>query len=167
MANRVETHKLIDNNKRALIKYVIFADGTATANSVLIRFGDLNNAINATGYVSSVDPQVHYGVSIKRIYGVNKVQAAGAYISLKFYNDSNSEIVALGDGNFDIDIAGVAGENAVINSPVANSIGLVYSAVSPTNNDVFNLFIDMRKDSSDFDPGYTNDPTAFNKGWTI
>jgi len=168
MANRVETQKLIDNNRRTLIKYVIFADGTATANATLIKFGDLNYAINATGYVTATDPQAEYGVSIKRIYGYSKIQNAGGYITLKWENDSNSEIIAFGSNDIDIDMTGVTGDGAVITSPVANAVGLIYSAASPTSGDVINLFVDMKKDGSDFDQGQSADPAAFNYGsWSL
>lgn len=168
MANRVETQKLIDNNRRTLIKHVIFVDGSATANASLIKFSELNYAINATGAISNTNPQAEYDVSIKRIYGYSKIQNAGGFITLKWENDANSEIVAFGSNNFNIDMSGIAGDNAVIKSPVANAIGLIYSAASPTAGDVINLFVDMKKGGQDFDQGQTADPAAFNYGnWSL
>lgn len=174
MANFVRTQKLIDNNKRTLIKYVIVGDGSATANATLIKFGDLNYAINATGYVTATDPQAHYDVSIKRVYG--SATMGGGYVKLQWEDDdtvgnANTEIVAFGNGQFDFDIGGVAGDGAVIRPYAAgenaNCVGIIYSITSPAAGDLVNLFVDMRKGGQDFDQGQTADPVAFNAGWTI
>jgi hypothetical protein len=36
--------------------------------------------------------------------------------------------------------------------------------VTPSSADAFTLFIDLRKDSRDYDSGQTADPAAFNLG---
>jgi hypothetical protein len=165
MANRVERQTLIDTNKRTLLKYVIFADGTATANSSLIKFNELRFAKNANSYISNTDPKPHYGVGIKRVYGYSKIQNAAGYITLKWEDAANSEILAFGSNDIDIDVSGgLSGDAATIYSAAANVKGLIYSATSPTAGDVVNLFIDIRKDSKDFDAGAGADPQAFNAG---
>ena len=171
MANRIETQRIIDTNKRALIKYVIFADGSATANVSLIKFNELRFALNANSYISNTDPRISYGAAVKRVYGYSKIQNAAGYVTLKWEDGpgANTEILAFGSNAFDIDIGGPSGDGAVITSANGSNIkGLVYSAVSPTSGDVINLFIDIRKDSKDFDAGAGNDPAAFNSGnWSI
>jgi hypothetical protein len=169
MANRVETQKLIDTNKRTLLKYTIFADGAATANASLIKFNELRFAMNANGAVSNTDPKANYGIGIRHIYGYSKIQNSAGYVTLKWENDANSEIFAFGTGSFDLDISGGSnsGDPAVIPSPAANAKGFIYSATSPTAGDVINLFIDIRKDSRDFDAGQSADPVAFNKNWSF
>lgn len=167
MANRVISQTLIDNNKRTLIKYIVISDGSATANSSLIKFNELRFAMNANNYIANTDPKTNYGVSIKRIFGNSKIQNAAGYISLKWESGSNTEIVAITSGQFDIDFGSMTGDNAVIPSPDANNKGLIYSATSPTSGDIVNLFVDLRKDSKDFDAGQTADPVAFNRNWQL
>lgn len=169
MANKVVQQNVIDNNKRALLKYVVVPDGSATANSVLIQFNELRFALNANSYISNTDVRLSYGVSAKRIYGHSKLQAAGALVTLRWLSapsagNGNTEIVTFGTNNFDYDMGGPSGDVAVISSPDANTTGICMSITSPTNNDTFTLFLDLRKSGKDFDQGQTADPTAFNRG---
>lgn len=159
MANKVSVQKLIDNNKRALLKYVILADGSATANSNLITFSDLNYAVNSTGQISNTNPKPSYSVSVKRVYGHANMTGYGV---LGWENDANTDIVSFSSGSFDYNLAGTTGDNAVISSPEANTKGLVYTLVNPTSNDAITLFVDIRKDSTSYDAGQTADPVAFN-----
>lgn len=163
MANRVVDQKVIDTNKRTLMKYVIVSDGSGTANSTLTLFKDLAYAINATGQISSTNPKSSYGVTVKRIYGVSNIQSASGYILLNWMNDANSLIVAVKSGNFDFNMIDVSADHAVISSPAANTTGLGYSIASPTTGDVVTLFVELRKDSRDYDAGQTADPYAFNR----
>ncbi len=168
MANRTTIQTLIDTNKRALIKYVLVGDGTATANSTFIRFSELKYALNANGYIANTDVQANYDVSIKRAYGHCKMAAAAGYCTLRWNSNANSEILTFGSGDFNYDLGGVSGDSAVIKSPDANNQGIQLSIGTATSGDIFTLFLDLRKDSSDFDAGQTRDPAAFNKGgWII
>lgn len=164
MANRVISQSVIDNNKRALLKYVIVADGSATANTTLVSFSDLAFAINATGAISNTNPKSSYGMTVKRIYGYSSIQNAAGYGLLSWVDDANSVIVSYKTGAFDYNMTGTSGDGAVITSPAANTTGLGYSIVSPTAGDSMTLFVDLRKDSKDFDAGQTADPVAFNRG---
>lgn len=167
MANKVVEQKLIDNNNRTLVKYVVIPDGTATANSSLLSFSTLNFAMNATGHISSSNPKSNYRVSIKRIYGQAKLNASvtpTTYVALKWLNDSNTEIVTFGSGHFDYSMGSILGDSAVIPSPAGNTTGLAMTINSPTNGDTFTVLIDMKKDARDFDAGQTADPAAFNRG---
>lgn len=163
MANRVVDQKVIDTNKRTLLKYVIVSDGSATANSSLISFKDLAYAINATGQISNTNPKASYGMTVKRIYGFSNIQNAGGYVLIRWLNDANSEIVAVKSGQFDFNMIDVSADHAVLPSPAANTTGLGYSLASPTSGDILTLFVELRKDSRDFDAGQTADPYAFNR----
>lgn len=163
MANRVIDQKIIDNNKRALLKYVIVADGSATSNVALISFSDLAFAINATGAISNTNPKASYGMTVKRIYGYSNMQNAAGYGLLGWLNDANSAIISFKTGAFDYNMTGTSGDGAVITSPAANTKGLALTFASPTASDTITLFVDLRKDSKDFDAGQTADPYAFNR----
>lgn len=168
MANRTLSQTLVDTHKRTLLKYYLASDATATANASIIKFSNLNYALNTNGYISTTDPRANYGVGIKRIYGYNKTQNAGGYITLRWEDDANTEIISLASGNFDVDMSGPSGDNAVIKSPTGNVKGLLLSMTAPTAGDTFTLFVDMHKDNHDFDAGAAADPAAFNKGtWAL
>lgn len=162
MANLVKEHKIIDNSKRALIKYVFLAD-TAAANSTLVDVSMLRNALNVNNYImtSNTNPKTTYRTTIKRVYGSAK---ANAYFKIQWIGDANSEIITIPTGNFDYSFDSM-GDGAVINNPEANSIGdILYSIITPSSADTLTLFIDLRKDARDYDAGQTADPVAFNRG---
>lgn len=163
MANVLKGQRIIDSNKRTLIKYVFTSDGTAVANATLVDVSSLAFALNTAGKImsSNVDPRPLYRTSIKRIFGSAK---ANSYISLQWQGDSNTEIVTITNGSFDYDFQSM-GDGATI--PMVNDTGMngdiLYSINGNRVNDSFTLFIDLRKDNNDFDAGQTADPYAFNK----
>jgi hypothetical protein len=162
MANTIKEHKIIDSNKRALLKYVFLSDGTAEANTLLVDASNLRFALNANGYImsSNTHPKTNYRTTIKRIYGTAK---SNGYISLKWQGDTNSEIAIISDGGFDYNFESM-GDGAVINNPEANATGdIIISTNANKTGDAFTLFIDLRKDGRDYDSGQTADPYAFNK----
>lgn len=162
MANLIREHKLIDNNKRALIKYTMLLD-SAVANSVLVDVSTLAFALNTNGYImsSNTDPRGLYNTTIKRIFGNVK---ANAYIKLQWQGASNSEIITCPTGSFDFDFQSM-GDGAVIKNPEASSNGdILLTVVTPSSADAATIFIDLRKDSKDYDAGQTADPVAFNRG---
>lgn len=162
MANLVKEHKIIDNSKRALIKYVFLAD-TAAANSTLVDVSMLRNALNVNNYImtANTNPKTTYRTTIKRIYGNAK---ANAYFKIQWIGDANSEIVTIPSGSFDFSFDSM-GDGAVINNPEANSTGdILYSIITPSSADTLTLFVDIRKDARDYDAGQTADPVAFNRG---
>lgn len=169
MANIIREQKVIDTNKRALLKYVFLSDGTAEANTLLIDASNLSGALNANGQlmVSNVHPKPIYKTKIKRIFGQGKVNS---YITLSWSGinaTGNTEIVTLTNGSFDYNFENL-GDNAVIPNPGvadANCNGdIVFSVNGNKPNDTFTLFIDLRKDSEDYSAGQFADPTAFNRG---
>ena len=163
MSNTIKEHKIVDNNKRALLKYVFLSDGTAEANSLLVDASNLRFSLNANGYimVSNTHPKTNYRTTIKRIYGLAK---SNGYISLKWQGDTNSDIAIITNGSFDYDFQSM-GDGAVMNNPEANATGdILISTNANKVGDAFTLFVDLRKDARDYDAGQTADPYAFNRG---
>jgi hypothetical protein len=162
MANIIKEQRLVDTNKRALIKYVATLD-TATSNNVLVDASQLRFALNANGYImqSNVHMKSTYRTSIKRIFGNAK---ANGHIKLLWNGSNTADIVAITDGNFDYYFDSM-GDGAVISNqdPVSNG-NILINVVTPSSADALTLFIDLRKDSRDYDAGQTADPVAFNRG---
>lgn len=163
MANLIRQQKLIDSNKRTLAKYVLISDGTQEANSVILDASNLNLALNANGYImaSNVHPKATYRTTIKRLFG--SLKSNNATLRIKWHGDSNSEIIAIGSGSFDYDFQSM-GDGAVLSNPEANSSGdILLTTTGLVSGDVATLFIDLKKDSRDYDAGQTADPYAFNR----
>ena len=162
MANKILEQKIVDSTSRALIKYVILPDGTATANSILVDASSLSNAMNANSLlmVANTHPRSTYRTSIKRIYGTAK---ANGYYSLQWHGATNSEIITITTGIFDFNFDAL-GLSASIPNPETNPSGdILLSAFAPAAGDAITLFIDLKKDARDFNAGQINDPTAFNR----
>lgn len=162
MANLIREQRIIDNNKRALIKYVMTLD-TAVANTVLVNASTLNLALNTNGYImsSNTDPKSQYRTTIKRVFGNAK---ANAYIKLQWQGATNSEIITISSGNFDYSFDNM-GDGATISNPEASSNGqILMTVVTPSSADAATIFLDLRKDARDYDAGQTADPVAFNRG---
>ena len=162
MANLIREQRLIDSNKRALIKYVMTLD-TAVANTVLVNASTLNLALNTSGYImtSNTDPKSQYRTTIKRVFGNAK---ANAYIKLQWQGATNSEIITISSGNFDYSFD-TTGEGATISNPEASATGqILMTVVTPSSADAATIFLDLRKDARDYDAGQTAYPVAFNRG---
>lgn len=165
MANLIREQRIIDNNKRTLVKYVMLSDGTAAANARLLDASTLRFALNTNGYImsSNTDPRSSYGISIKRIFGVGHFSNNG-YFRIQWDSAANSEIMILNDKSFDFDFHSM-GDGAVISCPDASPTGdILWTSHSMASGDAFTLFIDIRKNQSDYDQGQTADPAAFNRG---
>lgn len=164
MANRLVEQRIVDSNKRLLVKYVFISDGTAAANATLFRANTLAFAINATGQVANTNPKANYGMTIKRVFG--SCHSNGSVI-LKWWSAANTEILTFSDGRFDYSFDGDSGLGA-IPSPDANTVGVCFTASGVASGENFTLILDMKKDNNDFDAGQSADPAAFNKGkWSI
>lgn len=162
MANKIVEQKLVDNNKRTLIKYVFLSDGSAEANTRLIDASNLRFALNANGYImqSNTHPKSVYRTTIKRVFGTAK---SSGYVKLQWEGDANSEIITFASTPFDYDFSSM-GDGAVISNPEANATGdILFSTVGAAANDCFTLFVDLRKNTEDYDAGQTADPYAFNR----
>lgn len=160
MANIIREQRLIDSNKRALIKYVIVSDGTNEANTVLVDASNLALALNANGYImsSNTHPKSNYRTTVRKIKAYSRT---GGSFRLKWHGDANSEIITFGSGSVDFTFEN---DGAVISNPEANATGdILISTANLVAGDTTTIFIDLRKDSLDYDAGQTADPYAFNK----
>lgn len=163
MANGINEQKLVDTNRRALVKYVATVD-TASANVVMLDVSGLAYSLNANGKIMSSNTHIKslYRTSIKRVWGQGHFKSKG-FVTLR-WGGANTEIVSIGDGQFDynFDAEGLAASIPI--QDVANSTGdIVYSATGVASGDGFTLFVDLKKDGRDYDQGQTADPTAFNR----
>jgi hypothetical protein len=160
MANIIREQRLIDSNKRSLIKYVILSDGTQESNTRLIDASNLSFALNANGYImsSNVHPKLNYRTTVRKIKAYSRT---GGSFRLKWEGDANSEIITFGSGSVDFTFEN---DGAVISNPEANATGdILLSTSNIVVGDTTTIFIDLRKDSLDYDAGQTADPYAFNR----
>ena len=163
MANSIREQKIIDSNKRALIKYVIVSDGTQNSNTVLVNVSSLAFALNTNGYImqSGTHPKSKYRTTVKRING--QVGSSNSKIRIQWHGDSNSDIVTLYSGSFDYNFENM-GDGATIPNPEANTNGnILISTNSLSAGDLVTIFIDLKKNGEDYDQGQAADPYAFNR----
>ena len=160
MANLIREQRLVDTNKRTLLKYVFISDGTTNANSVLVDVSTLQFARNANGYImqSNTHPKSSYRTTITRIYSVGRGNGS---LKLQWHGDANSEIIVIPTGTVDLNFEGLGG--GVISNPEANSTGdILLSTSNVSTGEHFTVLIDLKKDARDYDAGQTADPAAFN-----
>lgn len=160
MANTIREQRLIDSNKRALIKYVILSDGAQESNTRLVDASNLALALNANGYVmsSNVHPKSNYRITVKKIKAYSKTTGS---IRLQWQGDSNSEIITFGSASVDFNFEN---DGAVISNPEANATGdILISTLGMSAGDAVTIFLDLKKNSEDYDAGQTADPYAFNR----
>ena len=165
MANVIREQKIIDNNKRALIKYVVTLD-TATSNTMLLDASQLRLALNANGQIMASNTHIKptYRTTIKRIFGQAK---ANAYFKVLWSGSNTADIITINTGTFDYDFQSMGDGATIANSDAASNGNILLTVVTPSSADTLTLFIDLRKDSRDYDAGQTADPVAFNKGAAI
>ncbi len=157
MANVIREQKLIDSNKRALIKYVILSDGTQEANTRLLDASSLAFALNVTGVISQTNPKSNYRSTVRKVKAYSRT---GGSFRLKWEGDANSEIITFGSGSVDFTFEN---DGAIIPNPEANATGdILISTANLVAGDTTTIFLDIRKDSLDYDAGQTADPYAFN-----
>lgn len=164
MANVITTEKVIDDNKRCLMKVVVIGDATNEANTVIVPAASLRFSLNVNSQVMSglTDRKATYNVGIVRIFG--HCRTANGYTKLQWRDTQNSAIVTIGNGNFDYNFGDV-GRNAVLkaNNLLGSNGDILLTSVSQQINDCLTLFLDLRKDGRDYDQGQTADPAAFNR----
>lgn len=157
MANVIREQKLIDSNKRALVKYVLLSDGTQESNTRLLDASSLAFALNATGVISQTNLKSNYRTTVKKIKAYSKTTGS---IRLQWEGDANSEIITFGSASVDFNFEN---DGAVISNPEANATGdILISTLGLSAGDTVTMFLDLRKDSLDYDAGQTADPYAFN-----
>lgn len=160
MANTIREQRLIDSNKRTLVKYVIISDGTQESNTRLLDASTLAFSLNANGYImqSNTHPKSTYKTSIKKIKAYGR---SSGTLRLKWEGDANSEIVVFGSS---IDL-GEEGESVLIQNPEANATGdILVSTANLVFGDAVTLIIDLKKDNAYYDAGQTARPYDFNRG---
>lgn len=160
MANTIREQRLIDSNKRALIKYVVLSDGTQESNTRLLDASNLAFALNANGYImsSNTNPKSNYRTTVRKIKAYSKT--AGS-VRLKWEGDANSEIITFGSASVDLNFEN---DGAIIWNPEANATGdILISTLGLTAGDTFTILLDLKKNSEDYDAGQTADPYAFNR----
>ena len=160
MANTIREQRLIDSNKRALIKYVILSDGTQESNTRLLDASNLAFALNANGFImsSNTHPKSNYRTTVRKIKAYSKT--AGS-VRLKWEGDANSEIITFGSASVDFNFEN---DGAVITNPEANATGdILISTANMVFGDAITVFLDLKKNSEDYDAGQTADPYAFNR----
>lgn len=160
MANTIREQRIIDSNKRTLIKYVILSDGTQESNTRLLDASNLAFALNANGFImsSNVHPKSNYRTTIRKIKAYSKT--AGS-VRLKWEGDSNSEIITFGSASVDLNFEN---DGAVLANPEANATGdILISTANMVFGDAITIFFDLKKNSEDYDAGQTADPYAFNR----
>lgn len=163
MANLLREHRLVDNSKRSLIKFVYISDSSAYANTTLVDVSTLSHALNANGYImsSNTHPRSIYRTSIKRIFGNSKING---YIKLQWQGATNTEIITFSNGFFDFNFT-TADTGGALTNPESSSNGdILISTSGAASGDTFTIFLELRKDNNDYDAGQTNDPVAFNRG---
>jgi hypothetical protein len=161
MANVIREQRLVDSNKRTLVKYVILSDGTNEANTRLLDASNLALALNANGYImsSNTHPKSNYRTAVKKIKAFSRT--AGSF-RLKWEGDANSEIITFGSGNIEF---GAEGDAAIIVNPESNATGdILLSTANLAFGDTVTIFIDLHKDNNDYDAGQTARPYDFNRG---
>jgi hypothetical protein len=167
VAATVKEQRIVDSNKRSLIKYTINSDGVASANNGLVDVSTLAYALNTNGYIMSAnaDPKSSYRVAVKRVFG-SVANTTTGLVTLKWQGPDATflEIMGLAPGNFDISF-GDAGDGAVIPNPIAraNANGdICFSSTLPAGA-FATIFLELRKEGEDYDQGQTRDPRAFNR----
>lgn len=158
MANIIREQRLIDSNKRALLKYVILSDGTQESNTRLVDASSLAFALNANGIISQTDMKSNYRTTVKKIKAYSKNTGS---VRLKWQGDANSEIITFGSATVDFNFEN---DGAVITNPEANATGdILISTIGMATGDTVTIFLDLKKNSEDYDAGQTADPYAFNR----
>lgn len=157
MATVITTQKLVDSNRRTLIKYV--GTGGGDANTLLDVSG-LAYSLNTNGKImtGNTDARSVYRHTIKRIWGQGQMGNGKKVILM--WGGNNDQIVTFGNGYFDYNFD-VEGLSAAIPLSGNTSGDIVYSSTAD-GTDAWTLFIDLKKDGRDFDQGQTADPDAFN-----
>jgi hypothetical protein len=157
MATVLTTQTLVDSNRRAVVKFV--GTGGNDSNTLLL-VSNLAYALNTNGQIMTggVDKRNVYKHTIKRIWGQGQM-TQGKQVILK-WGGNNDYIVSFGDGHFDYNFDR-EGLSASIPLSGDTSGDIVYTSTAG-DSDTWTLFIDLKKDGTDFDQGQTADPAAFN-----
>ena len=160
MATTFTKQVLVDNNRRALVKFV--GTGGTDANTTLLDVSTLKYSLNVNNKIlgAGTDRKTTYNNTIRRIFGQGQMSTS-TNVTLKWKSDSNNAIVTFGNGYFDynFDPQGLTGS---IPLSGANATGDIVFSSTAGASDSWTLFVEIHKDASTYDQGQTADPTAFN-----
>lgn len=160
MANAYTEDRIIDSNKRALIKITGTLDSDMSG-LVVVDASTLAQAMNANNLlmVANTHPKAQYRTNVIRLWGDVKVDG---YLTLQYDGDSNI-IQTLGSGSFNMDLDGALA--GTVTNDVANTTGdVTLTGVGIGANNAYTIYIDMRKDPRDFNQGQIDEPSSFNYG---
>ena len=161
MATTITKQTLVDNNRHAVIKVV--GNGGTDANVSLIVAANLAYAINATGKVSTSNPKRLNRIAVRRAWGAGQMGLSNN-VTLKWGGNNNSAILTFGSGPFNYSFASDSSPGNIKIPDTANCTGDIVFSSTAAATDTWTLFLELKKDGSDYDQGAARDPLAFNVG---
>ena len=161
MATILTTQTLVDTNRSSVIKIV--GSGGGDANASLVVAANLAFAINATGKVSTLNPKRLNRIALRRAWGAGQMGVANN-VTLKWGGNNNSAILTFGSGPFNYSFAGDSSPGNIKIPDTANCTGDIVFSSTAGATDTWTLFLELKKDGSDYDQGAARDPLAFNVG---
>ena len=161
MATVVTTQTLVDTNRSSVIKVV--GTGGGDSNTTLVVAANLAFAINATGKVSTLNPKRLNRIAVRRAWGHGQMGIANN-VTLRWGGNNNTAIVTFGAGPFNYSFASDSSPGNIKIPDTANSTGDIYFSSTAGATDSWTLFLEIKKDGSDYDQGQNRDPAAFNYG---
>jgi hypothetical protein len=161
MATVITTQTLVDSNRESVIKVV--GTGGGDSNTTLVVAANLAFAINATGKVSTLNPKRLNRIAIRRAWGQGQM-ASGNNVTLRWGGNNNTAIFTFGSGPFDYSFAAMSTLGNIKIPDTANCTGDIYFSSTAGATESWTLFIEIKKDGTDYDQGAARDPLAFNVG---
>ena len=159
MATTLTIQTLVDTNRHSVIK-VVGAGGT-DSNTTLIKAANLAYAINATGAVSSTNPKRLNRIAIRRAWGHGQMGVANN-VTLRWGGNTNTAILSFGHGQFNYSFSGDSSPGNINIPDTANCTGDIVFSSTAGATDAWTLFLEIKKDGTDYDQGKAADPAAFN-----
>ena len=159
MATVLSTQVLVDTNRHTVIKVV--GTGGGDANASLVVAANLAYAINATGAVSNTNPKRLNRIAVRRAWGAGQMGLSNN-VTLKWGGNNNSAILTFGSGPFNYSFASDATPGYIRIPDTANCTGDIVFTSTAGASDSWTLFLDLKKDGTDYDQGQSRDPAAFN-----
>jgi len=159
VANSNTVQKLVDSNKRAVIKMSGIFDGSGQETGVIkVVASSLAFALNANSQImsSNTHPRSIYNLAVNKInYNVG---SAGGHVKLAFDNSTGLDgtiAVLRGAGFLDEEGVVIVNPNS---SPNSNG-DIVLTTLGMVANDSYTIILDLRKAADSYDRGQTADRT--------
>lgn len=159
MANQNLVQKLVDQNKKVLVKMTGTFDGASGQETSVIKVdvSSLAFALNTSGKImtANTNPKSTY-----RVYPTKIIYSVGinsGYVRLH-YDDAGDGTLGVLRSSGDIDTEALS-----LSNPQATSNGdICLSTMGAVANDSYTVIMDMRKEATDYDQGQTAEPQPFN-----